>query len=92
MDRAFCRNGGRAALVALCRTKQGVYAGASAIVVQNISDPDTIEALACREGLALAEYLSLTRLVNASDCQVGVNDIEQSSIGVYGAIIRVKRK
>lgn len=57
-------------------------------MVQSISDPSSLEALACPEGLALADDLSLSRIVVASDCQVVMNEIEQGSTGAYGAIIR----
>src|SRR4051812_20900940 len=39
------------AVGAVCRSKQGVFLGASAIVFNNIDDPTTLEALAIREGL-----------------------------------------
>lgn len=55
----FLPNGRRGAAAAICRRKQGEHVGASAIAVENIDDPSCLEALAGREGLALAEDLSL---------------------------------
>jgi ribonuclease HI len=88
VDGGFGRSGRRAAAAAICRTEQGSYLGASAIVVEGIKDPASMEALACREGLALAEDLSIARLVVASDSQNVVRDIQQHATGTYGAIIR----
>lgn len=47
--------------VALCRDAAGNYVGASALVIQHISEPSNLEALACREGLALAADLELNQ-------------------------------
>jgi hypothetical protein len=42
------------AVAVVCRSREGEYLGASALVVQGIADPGILEALACREALALA--------------------------------------
>jgi len=52
----------RGAAAAFCRDNDGTYLGASAVVFVGITDPATLEALACREALALAEDLALERL------------------------------
>jgi hypothetical protein len=41
----------------LCRGADGAFLGAFAVVVAGISDPTTLEAMACREALALATDL-----------------------------------
>ena len=43
--------------------------GASAFIFTNIDDPATLEALAIREGLALAEDLNQNCIHVASDCK-----------------------
>lgn len=53
--------GRRVTGVALCRDAAGNYVGASALVIQHISEPSSLEALACREGLALAADLELNQ-------------------------------
>lgn len=68
-------------------SREGTF-GASAIVVSNISNPCCMEALACREGMALAEDLYLQNIVIVLDCKEVVNDINQGSNGGYVAIIR----
>jgi hypothetical protein len=47
------------AVAAVCRGQDGVFLGASALSIQGISDPGILEAVACREALALAADLQL---------------------------------
>jgi hypothetical protein len=56
-DAAVSRSGDRGVATAICI--DGLYLGASAIVIVGIYDPPSLEALACREALALAEDLAL---------------------------------
>ena len=79
------RNGGSA--VAVCRDEAGYYLGASALVIEGVTDPTSLQALACREALCLAEDLNIRSFVTASDCKQVVADIDQSARGRYGAII-----
>ena len=72
----------------MCRSKQGVFLGASAIVFNNIDDPATLEALAIREGLALAEDLNLNQIQLASDCEGVVRDVRCGTAADFGAIIK----
>jgi hypothetical protein len=72
---------------ALWRDSLGTYQGASAIVLKGITDPSVLETLACREALALAEDLALSRILIASDCKTFVSDIATGPWGKYGAII-----
>ena len=41
-------------MAAIVRDSAGVFLGASAVVLEGITDAEIAEALACREGLALA--------------------------------------
>lgn len=52
-----------------------LFLGASAAVSGDITDPETLEVLACREGLALASDLLLRRLVLVRDCANVVKSI-----------------
>jgi hypothetical protein len=66
------------------RDDNGQYLGASAVVFSAITDPATLESLACREALALAEDLDLRsrRIHVASDCKTVVSDIsDQGDMG-----------
>ena len=57
------------------------------LVIHGITDAATLEAIACREGLALAQDLLLNDFVIASDSKQVVNDIKTASNGSYEAII-----
>ena len=53
-----------------------------------ISDPETMEVLALREGLALINDLSLSRVRMASDYANAVRGMAGSTSGVYGQIVK----
>ena len=79
------RTGGSAA--AICRDEGGNFLGSSALVIEGVTDPATLEAMACREALALAADLGIHQFIVASDCQQVVSDISRRTRGQYGAII-----
>lgn len=62
--------------------------GSSSLVIGGLCDPATLEAIACREAIALAEDLNVQRFVVASDCKQVIGDIARDSQGPYGVIIR----
>jgi hypothetical protein len=62
--------------------------GSSAIVSPGVLDPATLEALACREALALMVDLSYRRFLVASDCKQVIADIVNGTGGKYAAIVR----
>ena len=51
----------------LARDQAGNFPGASGVVIDGLTDAETTEAIACREGLALAFDLSLRSLWLASN-------------------------
>lgn len=57
------------------------------MVIGGVDDPTTLEAIACREALPLAEDLQLQRVIVASDARQVILDINNRSRGHYGAII-----
>jgi hypothetical protein len=65
-----------------------LYLGASALIFPGITDPTILEALACREALALATDLGLSRFYVATDCKQVVDDIKEGSLGKYGSMIQ----
>ena len=58
------------------------------MVLTDISDSETLEILACREGLVLRKDLLLHNLVLASDCANVVQSIKDEAMGPYGQIVR----
>ena len=88
VDAAVSRSGNGGALGAVCRSEDGSFMGASSLVVEGVSDPATLEALACREALALAEDLHLRRVVVATDCLSVVKNMRQDYAGCYSMVIQ----
>ena len=58
-----------------------------ALVIKGTNDPSTLEALAVREALALADDLNIRMIHVASDCKVVVDDIKNKTPAIYGAIL-----
>lgn len=64
VDFAVSRNGEYGAVEAICRVQDGMFIGASTLFFPCMVDPPTLEALATREAMALAEdtYSSWPRI------------------------------
>lgn len=54
---AGVRQGSRGTAAAVCRDSTGAYLGRSVLVIGGLDDPASLEAIACREGIALAADL-----------------------------------
>jgi hypothetical protein len=65
-----------------------VFLGASAVVFEGVMDPGCLEAMACRESLALAADLNIGDVMVASDCMEVVQGLLGSSLGRFSHIIR----
>uniref|UniRef100_A0ACD6A090 Uncharacterized protein n=1 Tax=Avena sativa TaxID=4498 RepID=A0ACD6A090_AVESA len=66
-------------VASICKDGEGVFMGFSALDIPGISDPATLEAIACREALALAIDLYAQRVFIASDCLHVINLISKPS-------------
>ena len=87
VDAAVPQNRRYGAVGAISRSADGSFLGTSALVFRHVSEPETLEALAIREALALSDDLYLRRIHVASDCKVVVEDITKENTSRYGAII-----
>jgi hypothetical protein len=58
------------------------------VVVKAITDPETLEALACREGLSIVDDLLLQRFRLASDCSNVIRSLTGDGMGYYGHIVQ----
>ena len=59
------------------------------MVIKGGSDPEIMEAEACREGVSLARDLHLTKAKMASDCQNVIRRIiGGDKLGTYGQLVR----
>ena len=88
VDAAISKNTGRAAAAAVARDGMGAFQGASVLVIQGITDPESMEAIACREGLALASDLTFRKVRIASDNISVVKSIRgDEDKGIYGHVV-----
>jgi ribonuclease HI len=88
VDASLSKDERLAAVAAVARDVDGHFLGASVLTCKGISDPETMEAVACREGLALASDLNLQRIRLASDCANAVRTITEGSVlGSYGQLV-----
>ncbi|TVU26736.1 hypothetical protein EJB05_29296, partial [Eragrostis curvula] len=88
VDAALSKNSTMAAMVAVAWDDTGKFQGASALVMEGITDAKTAEALACQEGLNLASDLLAQRVRIATDCTNVVRNLQGKGMGPYGPIVR----
>ncbi|KAK1626541.1 hypothetical protein QYE76_000856 [Lolium multiflorum] len=88
VDAAVSKNMGLGAVAAVARNAEGVFCGASAVVLPGKTDAETLEALACREALSLAQDINARRIRVASDCLNVVRSTNQGTMGVYAHVVR----
>jgi ribonuclease HI len=87
VDAALLKNSKRAALAAMARNDAGVFLGASTVVMAGVDDPEVLETMACREGMALAADLRQVKL--ASDCANVIKSINNDDVlTLYGQVVR----
>ena len=76
VDAAKSKSSSSASVAALARDISGLFLGASTVVFTSVSDPETLDVLACREGMALASDLLILKARVASDCVNAVNNLQ----------------
>jgi hypothetical protein len=87
-DASVSKNLKVASVVVVALDTAGSFLGASVMVLEGILDPETLDVLACREGLALASDLGLQRFRMVSDCINAVRSIQEGSLGSCGNVIK----
>lgn len=88
VDAGLMRSGEGGAAAAVCRDSNGQYLGSSSLVVNGVRDVATIEAIACRDALSLADDLLLQSFVVATDSKQVATDNEKGTQGSFGQIIK----
>ena len=88
VDAAVSRDGRGGSVGAICRDEHGIFVGASTRTIGGVTDPTILEAMACAEGLSLAQDLQLQQIRLATDCLEVVQSVRNSSMGRYGMIIK----
>jgi ribonuclease HI len=87
VDAAVAKTANKGVVGAVCRSYDGGYLGASVIVFEGITNPAFLEALACREALALAADLNLGDITVASDCLEVVKGLHDQYLGLSSHIL-----
>jgi hypothetical protein len=75
------------AFIAVARSSDGTFMGALVVVVQGITEPETLEAMACRESLSVASDHLLLKIRVASNCLNYIRSIGGDERGAYGHIV-----
>jgi hypothetical protein len=88
VDGAQAKVSKRGACAVVCRDDAGRFQGSSAVVMDGISDPPTLEALACLEALSLAQDIGARQVYVSSDCAGVINAIKAGSRIHYNSVIR----
>jgi hypothetical protein len=81
VDAALSKNSVVGAIAAVAQISDGVFLGASAVVLNGHTDPEILKALACREDLNLEVDLLLRRFRVAYDCLNVIRNIEGDGKG-----------
>ena len=92
MDAATSKNSNQASVAAIARDNSGSFLGASTLVFSGVFDPETLEVLACREGLALASDLLFQKVRVASDCLNAIRSLQEDGMGLYDISLEKSRR
>ena len=88
VDAATSKSSSISAIAAVARDGGGGFLGASSVVLDGVTDPETLESLACREGMSLAADLVLQNFRLASDCSNAIRSLVGEGMGPYGHIVK----
>ena len=64
------------------------FLGASAMVMEGLLEPNTVETIACKKGLALARDLVLRDFRLSCDNAEVIRSIREGTMGSYGHIVQ----
>lgn len=92
VDGAICSARSKCAAAAIFRDDNGVFQGASALVMEGIIEPACVEAMACREALCLAQDLQVASAVIACDSSGVVRSISDGSQAENSMLIKEIRR
>ena len=88
VDAALAKNSGTVVAAAVARDFAERFLGASAVLMEGSLEPETVEAISCKEGLALASDLLLQDFRVACDNAGVVASIREGSMGSYRHIVQ----
>jgi ribonuclease HI len=78
-DAAVARTSCIGTVGAICRDNHGNFIAASALTIPNITELETLEAMACVEALALAENCGIKNLTVTSNCLNVIKNIKETT-------------
>jgi hypothetical protein len=87
IDAAVSQNIGRGSIAAVARDDRGNFIGASAWVFPGRTDAETLEVLACREAVDLAQDIGARKVQVASDCPNVITSLDHGTLRVYAHIV-----
>lgn len=85
VDAAVAKSTCRGTVGAVGHDEHGQFIGASAVVLDGVTDSETLEYYACREALALGGDLHLHNLCVSLDCLRVIKDLEGENTSVATA-------
>jgi hypothetical protein len=88
VDTALAKNSGVVVVAAVARDATGKFLGALVVVMEGRIELETVEAIACKEGLTLASDLLLLDFRLSCDNAGVIRSIREGSMGSYGHIIQ----
>lgn len=88
VDAATSKNSRKVVATAIASDVAGNFPGASTRVICGLSDAEIVEAIACKEGLALASDIMVQHFKLASDNVNAIRGIKEDGMAAHGHIIR----
>jgi ribonuclease HI len=87
VDAAVGKNTGVLALATIARSDARHYLGGSSVTISGKTNPEMLETLACREGMALARDIDTCIIRLASDCLNAVRSINEGTMGDWAHVV-----
>lgn len=88
VDTALVKNSIYSAAAAVAKYEAGNFMRTTALVLEGLTNAEVVEAVARREGLALAKDLAPQKIRVASNCVNAVRCIRGEDLGPYGPIVQ----
>jgi ribonuclease HI len=88
VDAAVGKGESRGAVAPVARSATGQYLGTSTMVFPGKTAPETLEALACREGLAQARNIHARKMRVASDSKMVIQNLQSGFLEDYATVVR----
>jgi ribonuclease HI len=92
VDAAVAKSDAKGSVGVVCRSREGEYLGASAIVFEALTNLACLEALACREVLDLVADLNIRPIQVATDCLEVIKRLQGKYLGVFSNVLHQIRE